>query len=275
MIARGPRTTALATNVGPRARHLPNGQPDVYRNRKKSCQTLSTASLAADLLLLVGRLRRATGCRPPCCERPKLDAEPRKKRAPQEARRAARRARKSDSNTDDADDEAGSRGRRRRTRDRPGATVPVVAADDEYLTTDEAGAYLKLAPQTLEAARYKADGSGPPYIKLPRAVRYRRSQLDAWMAEHDHPADRPTKSVAPKPAALPRRPKTVPLPPRAADIAPPGSRRHARCAGPPVCRSLKRSKKPAPSRVGRLDSLFSGGEKQPTPPTRSVDRYDD
>ena len=79
--------------------------------------------------------------------------------------------------------------------------------------------------QTLEAARYKADGSGPPYIKLPRAVRYRRSQLDAWMAEHDHPADRPTKSVAPKPAALPRRPKTVPLPPRAADIAPPGSRR--------------------------------------------------
>jgi hypothetical protein len=150
------------------------------------------------------------------------DAEPRDKKRDRKSTTPARRVRKSDSNTDD---EAGSRGRRRRTRDRPGATVPIVAADDEYLTTDEAGAYLKLAPQTLEAARYKADGSGPPYIKLPRAVRYRRSQLDAWMAEHDHPADRPTKSVAPKPAALPRRPKTVPLPPRAADIAPPGSRR--------------------------------------------------
>src|SRR5262249_11433385 len=81
--------------------------------------------------------------------------------------------------------------RRRRSRDRPGATVPVVAEADVYLTTEEAGAYLKLAPQTLEAARHKADGSGPPYIKLPRAVRYRRSQLDAWMAKHNHPPDRP------------------------------------------------------------------------------------
>ena len=70
--------------------------------------------------------------------------------------------------------------------------MPVVAEADVYLTTEGAGAYLKLAPQTLEAARHKADGSGPPYIKLPRAVRYRRSQLDAWMAKHDHPPDRPT-----------------------------------------------------------------------------------
>jgi hypothetical protein len=125
------------------------------------------------------------------------DAEPRDKKRDRKSTTPARRVRKSDSNTDtdDADDEAGSRGRRRRkrTRDRPGATVPVVIAADVYMTTDEAAAYLKLAPQTLEAARYKADGSGPPYVKLPRAVRYRRSQLDAWMAKHDHPADRPTK----------------------------------------------------------------------------------
>ena len=61
---------------------------------------------------------------------------------------------------------------------------PVVA--DEYLTTPEAAAYLKLSRQFLEGARYRADGSGPAFIKLERAVRYRRTTLDAWMSAHDH-----------------------------------------------------------------------------------------
>jgi predicted DNA-binding transcriptional regulator AlpA len=66
---------------------------------------------------------------------------------------------------------------------------PVVA--DEYLTTPEAAAYLKLSRQSLEGARYRADGSGPRYIKLTRSVRYRRSALDAWMSAHDHSPDKP------------------------------------------------------------------------------------
>ena len=60
-----------------------------------------------------------------------------------------------------------------------------------YLTTVEAARYLKLSRQFLEAARYRADGSGPAYIKLERAVRYRRSALDAWMTSHDHSPDKP------------------------------------------------------------------------------------
>jgi Helix-turn-helix domain len=60
-----------------------------------------------------------------------------------------------------------------------------------YLTTVEAARYLKLSRQFLEAARYRADGSGPAYIKLERAVRYRRSTLDAWMTAHDHSPDKP------------------------------------------------------------------------------------
>ena len=47
----------------------------------------------------------------------------------------------------------------------------------EYLTTSEAAEYLKLSRQFLEAARHRGDGSGPPYIKLRRAVRYRLSGL--------------------------------------------------------------------------------------------------
>ena len=62
----------------------------------------------------------------------------------------------------------------------------------EYLTTQQAAAYLNISRQYLEAARYRGDGSGPGYVKLERAVRYRRSVLDAWMSAHDHSPDKPS-----------------------------------------------------------------------------------
>ncbi|SFJ53200.1 helix-turn-helix domain-containing protein [Bradyrhizobium sp. Gha] len=61
----------------------------------------------------------------------------------------------------------------------------------EYLTTPEAAGYLKVSPQYLEGARSRGDGTGPPYVKLERAVRYRRHDLDAWMASRIHAADKP------------------------------------------------------------------------------------
>ncbi|WP_176539962.1 helix-turn-helix domain-containing protein [Bradyrhizobium septentrionale] len=67
------------------------------------------------------------------------------------------------------------------------------AADDDYLTTVEAAAYLKLSRQFLEVARHKGDGSGPDYIKLVRSVRYRRSALDAWMSSHNRSGSEPTR----------------------------------------------------------------------------------
>jgi hypothetical protein len=63
--------------------------------------------------------------------------------------------------------------------------------DGVYLTTVEAAHYLKLSRQFFEGARYRADGSGPPFIKLERAVRYRKTALDDWMAAHDHAPDKP------------------------------------------------------------------------------------
>ena len=52
----------------------------------------------------------------------------------------------------------------------------------EYLSTEQAATFINYSTQFLEIARHKADGSGPPYIKQQRAVRYRRADLDAWMA---------------------------------------------------------------------------------------------
>jgi hypothetical protein len=63
---------------------------------------------------------------------------------------------------------------------------------DEYMTTVEAAQYIKMSRQFLEGARSRGDGSGPAFIKLERAVRYRRSALDAFMSKHDHAPDKPT-----------------------------------------------------------------------------------
>ena len=102
--------------------------------------------------------------------------------------------------SDDAAEEGSPPPRRRKRRRSTGksgkgaaAKIKISAQDvvTDYMTTMEAAAYLKLSRQYLEAARYRGDGSGPPYIKLERAVRYRRSVLDQWMTAHDHSPDKP------------------------------------------------------------------------------------
>jgi Helix-turn-helix domain len=77
------------------------------------------------------------------------------------------------------------------TAKKPSKTQEPPNVSGVYLTTPEAAFYLKLSRQYLEGARYRADGSGPPFIKLERAVRYRKTALDAWMTAHDHAPDKP------------------------------------------------------------------------------------
>src|SRR5262249_26330540 len=46
----------------------------------------------------------------------------------------------------------------------------------EWLTTEQAASHTGFSVELLEILRHR--GEGPPYIKHPRAVRYRRSDLD-------------------------------------------------------------------------------------------------
>lgn len=48
------------------------------------------------------------------------------------------------------------------------------------LTTREAAQYLGLAVSTLN--KWRCHGGGPEFLKLGRAVRYRREDLDAFLA---------------------------------------------------------------------------------------------
>lgn len=56
-------------------------------------------------------------------------------------------------------------------------------SDLKYLSTDQ------LATMTGLSKRYWADlrstGGGPAYIKLAKHVRYRRAEVDRWLAERE------------------------------------------------------------------------------------------
>lgn len=52
----------------------------------------------------------------------------------------------------------------------------------DYLTTDQAAGYTKLAASTLTKKRLY--GGGPPFSKIGRRVVYRRADLDSWLDHH-------------------------------------------------------------------------------------------
>ena len=58
--------------------------------------------------------------------------------------------------------------------------IETIAGD--MLTTADAAQYLGLAPATLN--KWRVHGTGPTFIKLGRAVRYRHSDLDAYLASN-------------------------------------------------------------------------------------------
>jgi len=49
----------------------------------------------------------------------------------------------------------------------------------EFLTTEQAADFLTIKPNTLEIWRLK--GKGPTYVKFGRAVRYKKTDIDAWI----------------------------------------------------------------------------------------------
>jgi excisionase family DNA binding protein len=51
---------------------------------------------------------------------------------------------------------------------------------DTYLTPREAASYLRTSTSTLAKRRLSSDG--PAFTRIGRAIRYRREDLDAYMA---------------------------------------------------------------------------------------------
>ncbi|MBC9735446.1 helix-turn-helix domain-containing protein [Nocardioides marmotae] len=56
--------------------------------------------------------------------------------------------------------------------------------DGGILTIDQAAAYLAIPKATLYTWRTRRAGYGPPAMKFGGCLRYRRTDLDAWVAQH-------------------------------------------------------------------------------------------
>lgn len=64
------------------------------------------------------------------------------------------------------------------------AAVPAVPVNPEFLTTDEAGTFLRLSPRTLEKQRVL--GGGPRFRKFGARVVYAAADLRAWADSHTY-----------------------------------------------------------------------------------------
>jgi excisionase family DNA binding protein len=62
-------------------------------------------------------------------------------------------------------------------------------ADDELLTEQELATLLKVAVRTVR--RWRVEGSGPPALRIGRVVRYRRADVDRWLAQKGDDERRP------------------------------------------------------------------------------------
>ncbi len=54
---------------------------------------------------------------------------------------------------------------------------------DELLDTLTVARYAGLSPVTLR--KWRMTGAGPRFVRLGRAVRYRRAELDAWLSRRE------------------------------------------------------------------------------------------
>jgi excisionase family DNA binding protein len=52
-------------------------------------------------------------------------------------------------------------------------------SEPEFDKPEELAARLQVPPKTL--AQWRSDGTGPPFVKIGRHVRYRRADVDRWL----------------------------------------------------------------------------------------------
>jgi excisionase family DNA binding protein len=77
---------------------------------------------------------------------------------------------------------------------------------EDLLSQKEAARKLGLSTRTLE--RHRVSGTGPRFCRLGRLIRYRQSDIEAWVARSlrmstaEEPKMRPADKVAPQSTAI-------------------------------------------------------------------------
>jgi excisionase family DNA binding protein len=70
------------------------------------------------------------------------------------------------------------------TKEHTMSTTIDTTMEGGILTIDQAAAYLSIPKATLYTWRTRRAGFGPRAVKIGGCLRYRRADLDAWIAEH-------------------------------------------------------------------------------------------
>jgi len=86
------------------------------------------------------------------------------------------------------------------------STAIDTSVEGGILTIDQAAAYLAIPKATLYTWRTRRVGFGPRAVKLGGCLRYRRSDLDAWVAEHVESSTTPRPSRISRPSTVSRCP---------------------------------------------------------------------
>jgi len=81
-------------------------------------------------------------------------------------------------------------------------STAISPVEGSILTVDQAATYLAIPKATLYTWRTRRVGFGPRAVKIGGCLRYRRVDLDSWVAEHLEPLE-PLEPVIP--AAAPTR----------------------------------------------------------------------
>lgn len=68
--------------------------------------------------------------------------------------------------------------------DQPQLPDAVADIPEKLLTTDEVATWLGIQRCTLEKARSTRLGDFPSFIRIGRAIRYRRADVEAWLRQH-------------------------------------------------------------------------------------------
>jgi hypothetical protein len=85
---------------------------------------------------------------------------------------------------------------RRNTAAEPAATAVLEGADgDRLMTPDEVADLIRITPSQLAQWRY--EGNGPTFVKIGRAVRYRRDDVMAYVRDRRRSG---TSDASPRPA---------------------------------------------------------------------------
>jgi plasmid stability protein len=67
----------------------------------------------------------------------------------------------------------------------PSTPAPAVSFTSPFLTTAEAAQYLRVSEAYLAHHRGPKAKGGPPFLRLGHGIRYRRTDLDAWVVGFD------------------------------------------------------------------------------------------